>query len=62
MTKRLKDVAPCKDDNPLIDPQVVDEVVSNLATSSDDRRRQKFALYWLLGLSVRQAALKSRIL
>ena len=54
-----KEIVPCDNDNPLIDPQVVDEVVSNLAISSNEKRRQRFIWYWLIGFSVRQAALRA---
>jgi len=46
-----------KDIMGLVDPNDVDEVIGQVASTSKDRMRDKFILYWLLGYSVRSAGI-----
>lgn len=41
----------------IIDPNTVDEVMATILTTSNDERRDKFILYWLLGYNMKTAAL-----
>ena len=43
----------------LVDENVMDEVVCDLITTSNDKRRDTFIAYWLFGLSPNKAALKA---
>ena len=53
MTKKSKDITE------IVDNEVIDEVMGEFLSTSKDKRQDKFLLLWLLGHSMKSAALAS---
>lgn len=59
MKKKTQIAKKYKHSTDLIDPNLVEDVIADIASNSQDSRMDRFILFWLFGLSPNKAGLKA---